>query len=96
MYDISYMRYLITTESRKFIKEYARLPLEIKLKFKDRFLLFMNEPDNRLLNKHKLHGTYEGSSSINITGDYRAILHYLSENHVEFIRIGTHGQLYEN
>lgn len=70
--------------------------MAIREKFIERFLMFKQNPTNPLLNKHLLHGEYSDCYSINVTGNYRAIFRYLSPVDVEFIRIGTHSQLYKN
>lgn len=86
---------LQVTQSKQFERDYKKLPLHIQQKFDTRLYLFLSNPMNPLLNKHCLHGKYKKYFSINITGDYRAIFSYLSENQIEFQRIGTHSQLYK-
>jgi addiction module RelE/StbE family toxin len=78
----------------KFNKNYAKLNGKIKTKFEERLTLFSKEPCSRLLNLHKLSGKYEGSWSINITGDYRAIFYKETETLITFINIGTHSELF--
>ena len=48
-----------------------------------------------ILNNHTLSGELSGCRSLNITGDVRAIYEEISENHFEFISLGTHSELYE-
>ena len=60
----------------------------------ERIRLFRQDPFNIVLNNHKLHGEYEGCSSINITGNFRAVFKYINENTVIFSDIGTHPELY--
>ena len=79
---------------KSFLKQYARLPLEIKKKAKSRVSLFQNDAFNPLLRTHKLDGKYFGCRSINITGDYRAIFYDKDGDTAVFIAIGTHAELY--
>jgi len=85
--------------SRKFNKQLKKIPLEIKIAFRNRFSLFIKNQFNPTLNNHALTGNFEGCRSINITGDWRAIY---SENtdkdggkHIIFDFLGTHSQLYK-
>jgi addiction module RelE/StbE family toxin len=78
----------------KFNKNYTKLNNKLKTKFEERLTLFNKEPCSRLLNLHKLNGEYEGTWSINITGDYRAIFYKKTEEIMVFINIGTHSELF--
>ncbi|MDO8408422.1 MAG: type II toxin-antitoxin system RelE/ParE family toxin [bacterium] len=85
---------MVVLYSKRFRKNYKKLRLALRQKFKDRRNLFLTDPFNPLLDNHPLHGKYDGCRSINITGDYRAIYYYETENTVRFIAIGTHPELY--
>ena len=80
--------------SKKFLKQLKKAPLSIKIAFRQKSELFINDPFNSLLRSHALSGKLKGSRSINITGDWRAIY---SENKdaVIFELLGTHSQLYK-
>lgn len=80
--------------SSNFKKRIRKLPKSIVEKFYIRLTLFEKDRFNPILNNHKLHGEYEGSSSINVTGDFRAIFKYINENYILFSDIGTHPELY--
>ena len=80
--------------SLNFKKRIRKLPKSIVEKFYIRLKLFEKDRFNPILNNHKLHGEYEGSNSINITGDFRAIFKYINENYILFSDIGTHPELY--
>lgn len=80
--------------SSNFKKRIRKLPKSIIEKFYIRLELFEKDRFNPILNNHKLHGEYEGSNSINITGDFRAIFKYINENYILFSDIGTHTELY--
>jgi len=76
-----------------FNKNYKKLTLKVKLQFKVRRDIFLQNPSNPILNDHPLYGEYDGYKSINITGDYRAIYQLVGEV-VIFVRIGTHSELF--
>ena len=80
--------------SKKFEKMFGKCPQEIKKKFKERLRIYRNDKYSSILNNHPLSGKMKGYRSINITGDYRAILKEKSTE-VIFIAIGTHSQLYK-
>jgi addiction module RelE/StbE family toxin len=80
--------------SRKFDKQLKKAPLEIKLAFRKKLEVFINNQFHLLLNNHALSGNYKGYRSINITGNWRAI--YIEDNNaVIFVALGTHNQLYK-
>lgn len=85
--------------SRKFLKQLKKAPLEIKLAYKRRFNMFIQNPYHPLLDNHALTGDWLGYRSINVTGDWRAIfVEYLSDAGTKIIIfhiIGTHSQIYK-
>ena len=80
--------------SKKFTKEYIKLSQQVKDKFIKRQAILSTHYFHPLLNNHQLHGEWAGCRSINITGDIRAIFEELENNHIEFIAIGGHSELY--
>ena len=80
--------------SSKFKKKIKKIPTEIIHKFKERSKLFEKNQFEHILSNHKLHGEYAGYNSINITGNYRAVFKYVTEDQVIFYDIGTHPELY--
>ena len=80
---------------KRFDKSYGRCPPKIREQFKARLGIFLEEPFYPLLENHALHGEWADFRSINITGDYRALYHYLEDDIVEFFIIDTHSNLYE-
>jgi len=80
---------------RDFHKRYCKLRKGEQRKVDDRIRLFEKYPFHPPLNNHALRHPYEGSRSINITGDLRAIYEELDPDTVHFITIGTHPELYE-
>ncbi|OGE98608.1 hypothetical protein A2814_01445 [Candidatus Nomurabacteria bacterium RIFCSPHIGHO2_01_FULL_38_19] len=85
---------LIATFSKNFKKSFKNKDKFVQKKTLERIRLFRQDPFNIVLNNHKLHGEYEGCSSINITGNFRAVFKYINENTVIFSDIGTHPELY--
>ena len=80
--------------NKQFDKAYSKLPEKVKIRFKLRRDLFLENEFNVLLDNHSLSGEYGCFRSINITGDYRAIYYRLSSDVIIFVDIGTHSQLY--
>ncbi|MHB8913548.1 MAG: type II toxin-antitoxin system RelE/ParE family toxin [Minisyncoccota bacterium] len=85
---------MIVAYSKKFQKNYKKLPLKLQEQFKLRRNLFLTAPFDPTLNNHSLHEPYSGCRSINITGDYRAIFYHENPDIVRFITIGTHHELF--
>jgi len=85
--------------SKKFLKQLKKTPLGIKIAFRDRFSLFVKNPNHPLLNNHPLKGGLSGYQSINITGDWRALYseYFDDQNNkiIIFEVLGTHSQLYK-
>ena len=80
--------------TKDFKKSFKKRDKFIQGKTLERIKLFREYPFNVLLDNHKLSGEYEGSSSINITGNFRAIFKYINNDTVVFTDIGTHSDLY--
>ena len=78
---------------KHFQKQYRNLPDKLQEKFDHCLLLFVQDPFERELNNHALHGKYAGCRSIDIAGDLRAI-YEISGDSVNFLLIGTHSELY--
>jgi mRNA-degrading endonuclease YafQ of YafQ-DinJ toxin-antitoxin module len=81
--------------SSNFNKKIKKIPSKTVDKFFERLELFKENKFHPILNNHKLHGEYDGCSSINITGNFRAVFEYISEEYVIFSDIDTHPGLYE-
>ena len=83
--------------SKKFLKSYKKKDFFIRDKFKEKLILFQNNPFLKELNNHSLQWKNLWFKSINITWDFRAIFkEYPSWTYefVEFIDFWTHSQLY--
>jgi addiction module RelE/StbE family toxin len=67
----------------------------VRIQFKKRLKLFIEDPHYPLLENHSLHGEWRKFRSINITGNYRALYRYINDDVTEFFIIDTHNNLYE-
>ena len=75
-----------------------KAPLSIKIAFKKRRELFLQDVYHPLLNNHALTGSLQRYRSINVTGDWRALFRIIETvNGVicYFDTLGTHSQLYK-
>lgn len=87
---------------KNFVKQYQKLRMKLKIKFKERRDLFLQDEFNPILNNHLLKGKYLGCRSINITGDLRVIYKQSlsakagkKDNKVIiFVTIDSHSNLY--
>lgn len=79
--------------TKAFEKQFKKLPKKIQNKFDERFLLFLCEPTNPVLNIHSLQAGKAGLMSMNVNADYRALFMWESDV-IIFYEIGTHSQLY--
>ncbi len=79
---------------RSFKKRFVRLPQKIRRQFDERLLLFRENRLHPLLNYHELSGVLAGIYSINITGDIRAHFSYHAPDHIVFLDIGSHSELF--
>ena len=80
--------------NKNFVRQYIKLPVKIRKKFDERIDIFKENPSHPLLRVHKLKGDMVPLESMNITGDYRALFIWETEERVRFHRIGTHSELY--
>jgi addiction module RelE/StbE family toxin len=80
--------------TKTFEKQYTKLPTKIQNKFGERFLLWLDDPEDSRLRVHSLHGKFLGYWSFNVTGDVRALYRYEGSEVVIFALIGTHSELY--
>ena len=79
--------------SKDFIKAARLLNSAQKLRLKTRIELYLTNPRDSQLRNHKLSGKWKGYSSINISGDLRAVFEQ-TDDEVYFVALGTHAQLY--
>lgn len=79
---------------RNFVRQYKKLPIKLRQKFKERLLLWTENPEDSRLRVHSLVGKYRGYWSFSVTGDVRALYRYEGDEVVIFALIGTHSELY--
>ena len=82
------------TRSKKFVKQYKKLPAKIQKQFLDRLKLYIEDENNSLLNVHSLHGQHKVLWSFNVTSDIRVIFDTSEENVTILAAIGSHSELY--
>ena len=80
---------------KKFIKNFRKLPANIKSKFNENIEIFKVDSHNVILNNHALHGKYDHCRSINVTGDFRAIYAVQDNGATLFVDIDNHPNLYK-
>ncbi len=78
---------------KNFKKRFKKVPLKIQEQFYERLDIFLQDKFDKTLNNHLVDKAYPSCSSINVTGDYRAIFEDQG-GVVVFITIGTHSDLY--
>jgi addiction module RelE/StbE family toxin len=79
--------------SKRFDKEFAKLPKKAQQQFVERLRLFVLDMSNPLLHVHPLHGEYKDCYSFNVNADVR-VVYEIDGDIVGFLAIGTHSQLY--
>lgn len=89
---------MIVKYTDSFLKQLKKSDIRIRKAFKQRLLLFVENPNDLELNNHPLQREYVGFRSIDITADYRAIYKEViqeDDTYIYFTSFGTHTQLYE-
>ncbi|MBI2334983.1 hypothetical protein HYU96_04265 [Candidatus Daviesbacteria bacterium] len=88
---------MIVAYDPAFLKKFKKADVRIRKSFKERILLFSKNPNDLILNNHKLRDEYKGYNSIDITSDWRAL--YIEKSTKEdtvayFAILGTHDHLF--
>ena len=78
----------------QFKKSFKKADRKIQVATIKRLVLFAHATHHPLLNTHSLTGKWRGYYSINVTGDWRAIFRYSTDETVLFVELGTHSQLF--
>lgn len=76
-----------------FITKLKKVPLEIKIAFRDSLETFVEDQNHSSLRNHLLTKEHAGIRSIDITSDWRALYREDAER-IIFIELGTHQELY--
>lgn len=88
---------MIVKYTNSFLKQLKKSDVRIRKAFKQRLLLFVENPNDLELNNHPLQREYVGFRSIDITADYRAVYKEViaeDDTYIYFTSFGTHPQLY--
>ncbi|HMA79196.1 MAG TPA: type II toxin-antitoxin system mRNA interferase toxin, RelE/StbE family [Candidatus Paceibacterota bacterium] len=85
------MQYVL---SKRFEKDFAKLPKPIKKKVLVVLQKFVDDPLGPSLRNHRLSGKWNNHYSINVTGDVRAVYAYIKNDIVYFVAVGSHSELY--
>ena len=89
------MKAIKISYSNRFIKDFKNAPFKIRVVFKERLEIFIENEFNPILNNHRLNGKLEKYRSLNITGDWRAIFSKnKKDEEIIFHLMGTHSKLY--
>ena len=86
---------MIIETTKTFDKQYSKLNDKTKTIYKNRIVMFKNNPFDFRLRNHALKGKYLGYRSIDVTGDVRALYTVKGDIVIIFGFIGTHSQLYK-
>ena len=86
---------MIIETTKTFDKQYSKLNDKTKTIYKNRIVMFKNNPFDFRLRNHALKGRYLGYRSIDVTGDVRALYTVKGDIVIIFGFIGTHSQLYK-
>ena len=85
---------MLCVASKRFLKEFAKLPKATKRKAVAALELFTHDSTSSTLRNHALAGKWKNHFSIDITGDTRAIYVKVESNVAYFVTIGSHSELY--
>ena len=81
----------------EFIDKLKKVDVKIRKSFKNKILVFSDNPDAPELNNHPLREEWEGYRSIDVTNDWRAVYTEKVESGritAFFVALGTHRDLY--
>ena len=82
---------------KKFQKHYlkrVKYSKNLNIIFDEKVNLFVVDPNNKVLNNHKLIGKIRELYSFSVTGDIRIIYQWIDSKRVLFLDIGSHNQVY--
>lgn len=74
----------------KFVRQYKKLPEQIKDIAEKKFEIFLKDPFDRRLKTHKLSGVLEGFLAFSINHEYRIIFDMDRLGNARFYQVGTH------
>lgn len=83
--------------SPDFLRQYKKSDVRIRNRVDEKIAIFLKDPNDLQLDNHILKKEWEGFSSIDITGNYRAIYRegrIGNEIVAYFVALGMHKELY--
>jgi len=83
--------------SRKFLKHFNKRIVsnnKLSAQFNRKIKIFVQNPKNPSLKNHQLKGIKQHLHSFSIAKNFRVIYQQINKNHILFIDIGTHDQVY--
>jgi addiction module RelE/StbE family toxin len=81
---------VIIDYSFKFLKQFKRLPKEVRMKAVKVEKIFRNNPFDSRLKTHKLHGAMKEYWAFSINYNYRIGFTFVDSDYVRFHAVGTH------
>jgi addiction module RelE/StbE family toxin len=81
--------------STKFIKQFKKLPINIKRKVTIKEGLFKKNPLHPSLRLHELHGNLKNTWSISVDKNYRIVFERMDDETISFYSIANH-DIYKN
>lgn len=88
------MRIELHPNFKKSFKKRISNNSRLSAKTANRIKVFKQNQSNPALKDHKLRGSKEDIRSFSITGDFRIVYKRISSDHILFLDIGTHNQVY--
>ena len=82
-----------TKEFKKAYKKRIATKKNLVKRFKERYDIFVKDPNNSTLRNHPLGGKMKRNRAFSVTGDIR-VVYYVHKETAYFIDIGTHYQVY--
>lgn len=79
---------------KKYYKKRIATNPQLVKKTLERIELFQQNPKSPILRSHKLLGKKNVYWAFSVTGDIRIVYFRISQDHVIFLDIGTHSQVY--
>jgi proteic killer suppression protein len=76
--------------TRDFRKQFAKLPLPIRILTEEKIEIFKRDPFDVRLKTHKLHGREKERRAFSVNQTYRVKFALLDNGEAVFVEIGTH------
>jgi len=85
---------VLNSAFRKSFKRKVRGNKKLEQRFKDRVIIFQNDPFDPRLRTHQLSGQLQNLWSFSVDYDCRVIFSFVEKNRAIFLDIGTHEEVY--